>query len=179
MSFLNKAIVLDRDGTINIDYGYVHKIEDFEFIPGTFEALKKLQGEYLLFIFTNQSGIGRGYYNKEDLKKLNNFMLKKFREKGINIEDVFYCPHKPDNNCDCRKPKTKLVDALIEKYHIDVSNSYVIGDKTADIKLAENLGMRSVLVKTGKGGKDKKYEVRPTYVAKDLVEASNTILNNH
>jgi len=177
MKFSNKAIVLDRDGVINIDYGYVHKIEDFKFIDGTFEALKKLQEKYTLFIFTGQSGIGRGYYTEEEFKRVNEFMMKIFEKEGIVITETVFCPHKPEDNCDCRKPKTKLVDYLIKKYNIDKKESYVIGDKTSDIKLAENAGMKSVLVKTGKGGKDKEFEVNPTFTAKDLVDASKIIIN--
>ena len=173
----SKAIILDRDGTINIDKGYVHKIEDFELIPGVIEALKKFQKTYILIIFTNQSGIGRGFYTAEDLQILNDFMLKRFDEEGIIIKECVFCPHKPDDACECRKPKTKLINPLIEKYNIKVSDSYVIGDKTSDVKLAEKLGMKSILVKTGKGGKDKGYDVNPTFTAKDLLEASKIITN--
>ena len=174
---MKSAIILDRDGVINVDKHYVHKIEDFEFIIGVFESLKILQEKYLLFIFTNQSGIGRGYYSEYDFLKLNKFMLDCLEEKGIKIEEVVYCPHSPEENCDCRKPKTKLLDLLIKKYDIDIKNSYFIGDKTSDIQLAKNLNMKSVLISIEGGVNDKVDNIKPTFVANGLLEASKLIQN--
>jgi len=176
MSYSNKALILDRDGTINIDYGYVHKIENFELVPGTIPALKKLQQNFSLFIHTNQSGIGRGYYTEKEFHKINNHMLTIFETHGIKIKEVVFCPHSPEKNCNCRKPKHSLSQKLIEKYNIDIKNSFIIGDKTSDIKLAENLGMKSVLVQTGLAGKDKKYKVEPTYIVKNLLESLGVLL---
>lgn len=172
-----KVVILDRDGTINKDKCYVHTKENFNLIEGTIKALKKLQEDYLLFIFTNQSGIGRGYYKEEEFHKLNEYMLKMFEKEGIKIHAIGYCPHSPEENCDCRKPKTGAVLPLLKGHNIDQENSYVIGDKTSDIKLAENLGMKSVLVLTGKAGKDKRYKVEPTYTHQNLLEATGVLIN--
>lgn len=148
---MNKVIILDRDGTINYDKDYVHKIKDFEFIPRTFENLKRLQERYLLFIYTNQSGIGRGYYSEEDFLILNNHMLEEFKRRGIKISEVLYCPHAPEDNCDCRKPKTGLLERVIEEYDIDRNLSYVIGDRDCDVKFGENAGMKTLLIKKDGG----------------------------
>ena len=97
---MNKAVFLDRDGVINEDKAYVHKIEDFEFCKGVFGTLKHLQDlGYMLIVVTNQSGIGRGYYSEEDFGKLTSWMRDELLKRGIEIKDVLYCPHKPDEVC--------------------------------------------------------------------------------
>ena len=137
-----KAVFLDRDGVINEDYGYVHKIEDFKFRDGVFEGCKYLQDKgYKLFIVTNQSGINRGYYTKEDFLHLTEWMKKQFLENNIEIIDVEFCPHKPDEGCECRKPNIGMIKNLVKKYDIDLSQSIMIGDKDSDMKLAENAGI--------------------------------------
>lgn len=135
----NKALFLDRDGIINMDHGYVYKIEDFEFTEGLFELLQLFsRQDYLLFIITNQSGIARGYYTEEDFETLTEWMVKTLQEKGITIKEVQYCPHAPDENCHCRKPGTGMIDAILKKYPIDLAHSWMIGDKQSDIDLARN-----------------------------------------
>ena len=134
-----KALFLDRDGIINIDYGYVFKIENFIFTKGIFELLHLFKQEgYLLFVVTNQSGIGRHYYTKDDFETLSKWMMKTFSEKNIIIEKVSYCPHSPEDNCLCRKPATGMIDVILEEYTIDLSTSWLIGDKQSDIDLAQN-----------------------------------------
>jgi|SRR3989338_7134881 len=175
---MNKAAFIDRDGTINVDKEYVYKIADWELIPGAIGALKKLQKEgYLLIIITSQSGIGRGYYSEKDFEKLTDYMLKQFSEEGISIKKIYFCPHAPEDNCICRKPKTFLIKKAQKELYIDLKKSYVIGDKTADIKTGKDSGCKTVLVLTGKAGKDGKYDAKPDYVAKDLYNAANMILN--
>ena len=101
-----KAIFLDRDGVINVEKEYTYKPEEFEFLPDVFKALKGFsEAGYMLFIVTNQSGIGRGYYTLDDFTKLNAWMLHKFAQKGITITKTYFCPHAPEENCECRKPK--------------------------------------------------------------------------
>ena len=107
-AFSQKALFLDRDGIINIDHGYVSKIENFEFTKGIFELIQLfIEKDYLLFIVTNQSGIGRGYYTLNDFEVLNQWMIKKLKSKNIEIQSVHYCPHAPEENCSCRKPQTR------------------------------------------------------------------------
>ena len=101
-----KAVFVDRDGVITEDIGYVHKIEDFKLVPNAIEGLKLLK-DYKLFIITNQSGIGRCYYKIEDFLNYNKRVLKELQKHIIKIEKTYYCPHKPEDNCECRKPKIK------------------------------------------------------------------------
>ena len=132
-----KALFLDRDGVINVDHGYVSKREAFEFTEGIFELLKHyLQEGYLLFIVTNQSGIGRGYYTLDDFQTLTQWMLEVFEAKEIAIQKVAYCPHAPEKNCHCRKPKTGMIEEIVKAYPVDLSASWLIGDKQSDIDLA-------------------------------------------
>lgn len=134
-----KALFIDRDGIINMDHGYVYKIEDFKFTEGIFELLQFFsRQEYLLFIVTNQSGIGRGYYTLEAFKTLTDWMVKTLHENGIDIKEVQYCPHTPTENCHCRKPNTGMIKNILTHYNIDLENSWMIGDKQSDIDLAHN-----------------------------------------
>ena len=105
-----KTIFLDRDGVINKELNYLYKIEDFEFIDGVFETCKYLITlDYKIIVITNQSGISRGYYTEKDFQIINNWMLSEFKKNGVSILDVFYCPHLPDSNCTCRKPKPGML----------------------------------------------------------------------
>ena len=149
---MKKALFLDRDGIINIDHGYVSKIEDFEFIEGIFDLVKHFSDKgYFIFIVTNQSGIGRGYYEKKDFLLLSEWMVKKFSEHGIDIVQVYHCPHSPEEKCQCRKPKTGMIDKARDAYAIDLATSWMIGDKQSDIDLALNAGIgHSVAISPGK-----------------------------
>ena len=146
-----KTIFLDRDGVINHEVGYLHKIEDFQFINGVFEACLYFQSlGYEIVVVTNQSGINRGYYNESDFQKVNSWMLDQFKHQGINILDVFFCPHGPDDCCDCRKPKPGMLFKAKEKHKIDMNRSWIIGDKEADVKAANAAGInQTILVKSG------------------------------
>ncbi len=146
-----KAIFLDRDGVINKDKNYIFRKKDFEFIDGVFEACRYFQKiGYQLIVVTNQSGISRGYYQKEDFYNLTNWMLEKFKSQNIKILDVFFCPHGPKSTCNCRKPKPGMLLDAKEKHKIDMKNSWMIGDKEADISAANAAGIENtILVKTG------------------------------
>jgi len=140
----NKALFLDRDGTINVEKNYVYKIEDFEFIDGIFELIKSYQEKgFLIFIITNQAGIARGYYTEEDYKTLTNWMLEQFQKKGITITKVYHCPHHPEitGPCRCRKPNPGMILDAIKEFNIDPVNSVLIGDKKSDILAGEKAGL--------------------------------------
>lgn len=132
---MNKAIFLDRDGTINIDKNYLYKIEDWEFEEGVIEGLQILQKlGYKLIVITNQSGIARGYYTEADAHKVFDYMIDELKKSGIIIEKVYYCPHIGEE-CDCRKPKLGLFYQAQKDYDIDFSKSYAIGDKLRDLAI--------------------------------------------
>lgn len=174
---MNKAVFLDRDGVINFDRDHVHKIEDFKFIPGVIPALKKLsKTDYKLIIVTNQAGIGKGMYKKRDYYKLNKQMLNYLKNKNIKINATYFCPHHPDDGCKCRKPKTFLFEKAKDKFNLDFRRCWLVGDKTSDIKAGKNINCKTILVKTGYAGKDKRYKVKPDFKAKDLNDAVNLIL---
>lgn len=146
-----KAVFLDRDGVINKEKNYLYQKKDFEFIDGVFEACRYFQKiGYQLIVVTNQSGIARSYYQKEDFYKLTKWMLKQFENQGIKILDVFFCPHGPESTCNCRKPKPGMLLEAKEKHKIDMKNSWMIGDKEADVGAANAAGIKNtILVKTG------------------------------
>jgi D-glycero-D-manno-heptose 1,7-bisphosphate phosphatase len=137
-----KALFIDRDGVINLDSGYTYKIDDFRFCDGIFETLAFFQSkDFKLIIITNQSGIARGLYREEDFDILMKWVVKKFRDNGIVIDDVYHCPHSPNDNCDCRKPKTGMLKSAIEKLNLDINKCYLIGDKDSDIEAGINIGI--------------------------------------
>ena len=171
----NKAVFLDRDGTINVDKPDIYRVEGFELIPKAAQALKRLKG-YKIIVITNQGKIGRGICTEKDVEKLNDYMRRLLKKQGVVIDGIYYCPHHPDEGCDCRKPNTKLIKKAAEDFKIDLTKSFMVGDKTSDIKLGQNVGCRTILVKTGSAGKDGRHEVKPDYIAEDLDEAVKWIV---
>ena len=148
---MNKAIFLDRDGTINIDYGYVHDIDKFHFIDGVIEGLKILSDlGYLLIVITNQSGIGRKMFSEDEFHTLNDYMLGTLKDNGINISKVYYCPHVDSDNCNCRKPLLELFYRARDEFDIDLDNSYAIGDKERDLSICKCENVKGILL-TDKG----------------------------
>ena len=154
----NKAVFLDRDGTINVDKNYLYKIEEFEFVEGAVEGLKILSDlGYKLIVVTNQAGIGRGYYTEEDLEKLNRHMEDLLLKDGIKIEKCYFCPHHAEHGigkykveCECRKPKPGMIFEGIKEFNIEPEKSFMIGDKLSDAEAGINAGVTPIIVKTGK-----------------------------
>ena len=183
-----KAIFLDRDGTINELIPFLSNAEDFRLLPGVSEAIKMINSsEYLCIVITNQPIIARGESTVENLEDIHKKMETLLGKDGAYIDGLYYCPHHPDKgfkgeipelkiNCKCRKPQIGMLLKASEDYNIDLSESIVIGDSTLDIKMAENAGIKSILVKTGAAGLDGKYEVSPTYVEDDLLSAISKII---
>jgi histidinol-phosphate phosphatase family protein len=180
---MNKAIFLDRDGTINNDdTGYTYKLEDFKLLPGVIEALNLLKNDFKFFIITNQSGIGRGYYTLDDANKFNQKMLKEFEKENIKVEKIYICPHTPEEKCSCRKPSVKFIKEAEKEFGIDLKKSWIIGDHPWDVGMKEKSGCRAIYVLTGHGEKHKddleKNNIKPDFIAKNLLEASEFILKN-
>ena len=142
-----KTIFLDRDGVINKDINYLHKIDDFEFVDGIFDVCLYFQSlGYKIIIITNQSGISRGYYSHSDYQKVTQWMLDQFKYKNINILDVFHCPHGPDSTCDCRKPKPGMFLKAKDKHNTDMEKSWMIGDKERDTIAANSAGIDNTIL---------------------------------
>ncbi len=146
----SKGIFLDRDGTINVDKGYVHSIDEFILLPGAVEGLKLLQDmQFKLFIITNQSGIARGYFTEEEYLEFQKWVESYLSDLGIRISGTYYCPHL-DSGCECRKPGTKLFYTAAKEHDIDFSRSYAIGDKDRDLSIC--MAEPVVGLKVGKEG---------------------------
>lgn len=155
---MKKAIFLDRDGTLNIDHGYVHEIDQFHFIEGSIETLKALKDMgYLLVLVTNQSGIARGYFSEDQFLSLTEWMDWSLADRGVDLDGIYYCPHHPEGkgefrqDCDCRKPKAGMLLQAIEELDIDPQRSIMIGDKVEDLMAGKGAKIKTnILVKTGK-----------------------------
>lgn len=144
---MEKAIFLDRDGTINVDYGYVHQPEKFEFIDGAIEGLKIFQSlGYKLVIVTNQSGIGRGYYSEEEYLKFQDYVDTMLNKQGIFIAAQYYCPHVEADKCTCRKPLVGMYDKAVNDLNIDWNGSYAIGDKMRDLAVCDFKPVKGFLI---------------------------------
>tara|TARA_B110000008_G_scaffold248003_1_gene259812 strand:- start:707 stop:1234 length:528 start_codon:yes stop_codon:yes gene_type:complete len=170
-----KTIFLDRDGVINEEINYLHKIKDFKFIDGVFEVCKFFEKlGYRIIIITNQSGIARGFYSENDYQNLNNWMLKKFELNGVKILDTFHCPHHPSSNCYCRKPKPGMFLEVAKIHDIDYSRSWMVGDKETDIQAANAAGIfNTILVRSGH--KIDEFNSKSTHIIDSIKESKNVI----
>lgn len=174
---VNRAVFLDRDGTINIDKGYVHKVEDFEFIPGALEAMRRLQkAGYRLIVITNQSGIARGLYSFDDYECLTAYMKEELKKASVFIDDVYCCPHHPDFDyvCDCRKPSTGLFLRAQKEHSLEIGECWAVGDNVRDLQICAESKCWGVLLGSTLTGELK--ETGRVYNAADLIGASEIIL---
>ena len=170
------AVFLDRDGTLIDDVGYIKQSSEVSFYPFTFEALSVLQEHFLLFIITNQSGIGKGITTTEEVSEVNKFILKILKQQEIVIYDTFCCPHKTDDKCDCKKPKTYFIDKAQQLYNIDLSRSFIIGDHPSDVQCGLNAGITPVYVLTGHGQMHRDELNNGVVICSNLLEASKHII---
>ena len=183
-----RCIFMDRDGTINQYKGLVYKEEDFTLEDCAIDAIRKInQSGRLGIVITNQPVVARGLCEIEDVENIHKKMETLLGKEGVFLDGVFYCPHHPDKGypeenpaykipCECRKPKTGMIREAAERYNIDLAGSWMIGDTTMDIQTGINAGMRTALVLTGEAGNDKKYDVKPELVCRDLLDAVEKIL---
>jgi histidinol-phosphate phosphatase family protein len=176
-----KAVFLDRDGTINEEVNYLSKKEQVEILPKVPEAIKLLnENDFLVIIISNQSGVARGYFTTDTLNEINDHLIGELSEKGAEIDGLFICPHHPDSDCDCRKPRTGLLKNAALKFNIDLLSSYIIGDKYTDLKTGFNAGCKTILVLTGYGKEENEkkgsWDFEPDIVAEDLFQAAKWII---
>jgi len=182
-----KSIFLDRDGVINEEVGQLSKVKDLKIYGFTAKAIKKINeiGD-LAIIISNQPMIAKGFMTENDLNEIHKKLETDLGKKGAKIDAIYYCPHHPDIGfpgeipelkikCNCRKPEIELFLKAKKDFNIDLKNSYSIGDKTSDILAGKRAGCKTILVKTGYGGKDKLFNVKPDFVAKNLLKAVKII----
>ena len=172
---MDKVVFLDRDGVINIEKDYLYQIEDFEFIDGVFSSLQYLQTLGFKFvIITNQSGIGRGYYSLEQYNTLTFWMKEQFKQQGIDIVEVYCCPHAPDENCSCRKPNIGMIEQASKILNIDYKNSWLIGDKSSDIQTAINANIKNT-IQVRSGHKVDENNSKADYIVDSMKDIPNII----
>lgn len=179
----SRAIFLDRDGVIiHNRANYIISKENIKIYPFAIPALRILkQLDFSLFIISNQSAVGRGIINIDQMESIQNSLEKSLWEQGITINGTYFCPHHPEANCECRKPRPGLIFSAVEKHRIDLSQSWMIGDAYSDIEAAKNAGIQNTfLVRTGRGNKQiRQYQysgkVQPAYITKNILSAANTL----
>ena len=174
-----RVVFLDRDGTINEDVGYLSDPAGLVLIPGAAMAVRLLnEAGVMVVVVSNQSGVGRGYYTDTDVEAVNQRLILLLGESGASVDALYWCNHHPDEGCDCRKPGPGLVAKAVEELSVDVTGSYVVGDKVSDVELAGNIGAKGILVLTGKGAREvEKLSTPAAFVARDLREAVDWIID--
>jgi len=170
------GLFLDRDGTLIEDCGHLRSPSQVKFIPGTVEALKRLENEYLLFIITNQPGVADGALTLRDVTRVNNYIVRHLSDAGIRIQDVYVCSHRRDSGCLCIKPKPYFLHQAASKWDIDLRLSVVLGDHPTDMELARNVGGSGIYVLTGHGHKHLNELPPEQLVVPSLKEAVDLIL---
>jgi D-glycero-D-manno-heptose 1,7-bisphosphate phosphatase len=148
-----KAIFLDRDGTIIDDVGFIQETAQVVFYPYTFDALRMLQKSFMLFIVTNQSGVGLGTIPRDVADRINDFVVQSLQTEGVTITRLYCCSHKRDDHCSCIKPKPFFLEQAVKDYNVDLAHSFTIGDHPHDVEFGNNNGATGLYVMTGHGRK--------------------------
>lgn len=178
---VSRVIFLDRDGTLNPDPGYIASVKDYHFFDGALGALSRLSREGWAFVIvTNQSGVDRGIIGEDELEEIHAQIAKRFREEGIRLLGIYCCPHLPEAECECRKPKTSLYRQACEDLELGLDGSVVVGDSVADMEAGRALGLKTVLVRTGQGRSSEEEVCRrglATHVVDDLAACARLIRN--
>lgn len=178
----NPAVFLDRDGTVIREKNYLSKIKDLRLLSGAVAGMKLLKkAGYKLVLITNQSGIGRGYFTEAKLKKIHVRLAEMLKEKGAPLDAIYYCPHLPDDECACRKPKLGLIRKAGKRLNLDLKRSFSVGDHPGDFLLGQNMGGKGIFVLTGHGRKEfrnlrrREDGARPDRVERNLLSAARWI----
>ncbi|HUU50471.1 MAG TPA: HAD family hydrolase [Nitrospinota bacterium] len=185
------AVFMDRDGTINDEMGYINHISRFKLLPRSAAAIRLInQNSFKTVIITNQSGVGRGYFPEKLVEEIHDNLKRGLSQEGAHIDGIYYCPHHPflgmgkyKKDCECRKPKIGMIKKAAKELDIDLSRSYMVGDRGADIQMAKEFGGKGVLVLTGYGKGEYEYlnhtwPKKPDYIAEDLYDAVEWILRD-
>jgi D-glycero-D-manno-heptose 1,7-bisphosphate phosphatase len=172
-----KAVFIDRDGTLIEEVNFLHRVEDLRYFPFTDEAVRRLKERgFLVVLVTNQSGIGRGIYTEDEMDAVHARIQADLTEK---LDAIYFCPHLPDGECACRKPRLGMIESALADLPIDLENSWMIGDKILDVELGLNAGIKPIMVLTGYGEKHLPRLARPPFaVAENLLEAVKIVLDN-
>ena len=184
------AIFMDRDGTLVKDIDLLHRPEDLELFSFSASAIKRINSsDFLCFLVTNQPVVARNLCDISMVKKIHNKLETMLGKEGAYLNDIYFCPHHPDKgypeensdykiDCDCRKPKIGIIEKAAREYNIDMESSWFIGDTTVDLQTGVNAGLKTILVKTGKGGEDKKFNVLPDLIFDTINNAVDFIISN-
>lgn len=173
LSLVGVTLFLDRDGTLNKDTGYIKSPEELTLLPGVGAALARLkQAGARLVVVTNQSGVGRGYFSGKDLEAIHAKLRLLLAEDKVTLDGLYFCPHHPDDECNCRKPAPGMIDRAVAELQVDLGRAYVIGDSARDIELAKQVGVQSLLVLTGPSGTETLADLTLRGLAPDLVAES-------
>jgi mannose-1-phosphate guanylyltransferase/phosphomannomutase len=187
--YKRKALFIDRDGVINKEIGNLSNIDDFELLPGVAEAIKNINNsDFLAIIITNQPVVAKGFCSLEELHEIHYKLHFLLGSESAYVDKIYFCPHHPEVgfkgevkslkvDCNCRKPKIGLIEKAVEEYNIDIGNSYFIGDTTTDLLTGNNAGLKTILVRTGFSGNDKKFNIEPNFEVDSLMEAVNLVLD--
>ncbi len=176
-----RAVFLDRDGTLLVDRGYMHRPEDLRFLPGVQEGLRRLQARGLaLILITNQSGIARGFFTADQMDAFHRVLEVRLAMVGVTLRGIYACPHLPEAGCACRKPGTLLYETAISDLHVNPARSFAVGDRAHDIIAAHRVGAKTVLLRRRYLPRElaelKPLGVRPDYLAADFTAATRWIL---
>lgn len=184
VAMVNKAVFIDRDGTINADVQYLSNPHKLKLYPGVVSGIRRLnENGYKVIIVTNQSGLARGFFSPQTLEEVHNELKRRFDNGRAHIDAIYYCPHHPDDNCECRKPKITLFEKAIKDFNIDTKTSFAVGDRMLDVEAGHKIGCKTILVP--EKGKEEQVEreklnspIKPNYECGNFISAVNWILKN-
>jgi len=177
----NRAVFLDRDGVLMQDSNYVGHVDRVVILDSAPQAVRRLQDAgFHVFVVTNQSGVGRGYFTRQAVDEIHALLDREFAKAGARVERYFVCPHHPEDKCDCRKPSPKFLRQAAAEFALDLAHCFMVGDRVSDVQCGQNAGARAVLVLTGAGAETvAKDEAKPDHVAANVSAAADWILQQN
>jgi D-glycero-D-manno-heptose 1,7-bisphosphate phosphatase len=175
------TVFLDRDGTVSEEVGYMYDVSLYKVFPWTAQAIKRLNVHGIRVVLaTNQSGVERGYFPIDMVHRVHARLNEELRKAGAHLDGVYFCPHRPDSGCDCRKPKPGMLTRARDEMGIDLDRAYMIGDRYTDVRTGHAAGTETVLVLTGDGHRERtaheQSEIQPDHIAETLAEAVDIIV---